>query len=59
MHDGVKDKPFELEMSWLSEGTSWRHTMVPRERIATAEAWAKAQIEADEMGEDSDAEIAG
>ena len=54
MHDDGKDKPFELELSWLSEATGWKHVMVPKERLATAEAWAKAQIEADEMGEDEE-----
>jgi hypothetical protein len=54
VHDDVKDKPFELELSWLSEATGWRHTAVPPERIAAAEAWAKAQIEAEEMGEDDE-----
>lgn len=54
VHDDAKDKPMELELSWLSEATGWRHQMVPKERIAAAEAWAKAQIEAEEMGEDED-----
>jgi len=54
-HDEMKDKPFELEMSWLSEGTGWKHQPVPRDVVATADATAKAQIEEEEMGSsDSD-----
>lgn len=55
VHDSVKDKPFELELSWLSAATGWRHTHVPADKIAAAEAWAKATIEAEEQG-DSDEE---
>ena len=52
MHDDAKDKPFELELSWLSEATGWRHVPVPPARVAAAEEWAKAQIDAEDMGED-------
>lgn len=44
----------EMELSWLSEATGWKHVMVPAERQAAAEAWAKAQIEAEERGDDDD-----
>ena len=54
VHDDSKDKPFELELSWISEATGWKHALVPKERIATAEAWAKAQIEEAEMGDEDD-----
>ena len=54
MHDSVKDKPFELELSWVTEATGWRHAAVSADRVAAAEAWAKAQIEAEEMGSDDD-----
>ena len=52
VHDDAKDKPFELELSWLSEATGWRHVPVPPARVAAAEEWAKAQIDAEDMGED-------
>ena len=52
VHDDAKDKPFELELSWLSEATGWRHVPVPADRIAAADAWAQAQIEAEDMGDD-------
>lgn len=54
MHDSVKDKPFELELSWVAESTGWRHEQVPAAKVAAADAWAKAQIEAEEMGDDDD-----
>jgi 20S proteasome subunit alpha 7 len=54
VHDSVKDKPFELELSWVAEGTGWRHEQVPAAKVAAADAWAKAQIEAEEMGDDDD-----
>lgn len=55
LHDESKDKPFELEMSWLSEGTGWRHAGVPRDVIAEAVVWAKKEIEeAEEESEDDD-----
>mmetsp|Transcript_6032 Transcript_6032/g.11011 ORF Transcript_6032/g.11011 Transcript_6032/m.11011 type:complete len:274 (+) Transcript_6032:125-946(+) len=57
LHDEAKDKPFELEMSWLSEGTGWRHAGVPRATIAEAVAWAKKEIEeAEEESEDDEME---
>jgi hypothetical protein len=31
--DPSKDKPFELEMSWLSEETNWQHEIVPRAEV--------------------------
>lgn len=30
-HDEMKDKPFELELSWLTEETGWQHKPVPKE----------------------------
>ncbi len=54
-HDDLKDKPFELELSWVCAESGWRHEVVPEELRAGAIAWAKTQIEADEMG-DSDSD---
>jgi 20S proteasome subunit alpha 7 len=54
VHDEAKDKPFELELSWLCEATGWKHAPVPAERRAAADAWARAAIEAEEMGSDDD-----
>ncbi len=54
VHDDAKDKPMEVELSWLCEGTGWRHEAVPADKRDAAIAWAKAQIEAEEMGSDDD-----
>jgi len=57
LHDESKDKPFELEMSWLSEGTGWKHAGVPKDVIASATVWAKKEIEeAEEESEDDEME---
>lgn len=57
LHDESKDKPFELEMSWLSEGTGWKHAGVPRDMISKAVDWAKREIEeAEEESEDDEME---
>ncbi len=49
LHDETKDKPFELEMSWVCEATSWKHERVPEELVSAANSWAIASIEEDEM----------
>lgn len=49
-----KDKPFELEMGWLSEGTGWEFQAVPADVVKAAEAKAKAEIEEAEMEDDED-----
>jgi 20S proteasome subunit alpha 7 len=54
LHDDAKDKPFELEMSWLSEGTGWKHVGVPRDVIADAVEWAKKEIDDDAKDDDDD-----
>ncbi len=54
LHDESKDKPFELEMSWVCEETSWRHERVPEELISEANAWAITSIEEDEMDDGDD-----
>lgn len=56
VHDDAKDKPMEVELSWLCAATGWRHEPVPRERKEAAVKWAKDQIEAEEMGDDEDDE---
>lgn len=54
LHDEAKDKPFELEMSWVCEETGWKYQSVPQEQVKAAEEWAKASIESDEMDDDED-----
>ena len=54
LHEEGKDKPFELEMSWLCEETGWIHKGVPRDYIKEAVEWAKKDIEEAEEGGESD-----
>ena len=51
VHDDVKDKDFELELSWVCEASLGKHQFVPRELALEAERLAKAAIQ-DEMEED-------
>ncbi len=56
LHDEVKDKPFELELSWICEASKWQHALVPSEIRDEAQNWAKKTIEEDEMDDDEDME---
>ena len=47
VHDEVKDKHFELELSWVGEVTGGRHQKVPQEVYAEAERYAKSALEED------------
>ena len=51
VHDELKDKQFELEMSWVGKHTNGRHERVPAEVKTDAEAKAKQA-----MAEDSDSD---
>lgn len=52
VHDEAKDKAFELELSWISPASGWKHAAVPKEVADEAEAKAKKIIEeANEMEE--------
>ncbi len=42
VHDDVKDKDFELELSWVCAESKGRHQFVPAELAAEAERLAKA-----------------
>lgn len=53
MNDELKDKIFELELSWVGEHTNGKHVRVPKELVVEAERSAKAAMEEDS---DSDAE---
>lgn len=58
LHEEGKDKPFELEMSWLCEESGWEHKGVPRAFIKEAVDWAKKDIEeAEEYESDEDEEM--
>ncbi|KAJ3076677.1 hypothetical protein HDU98_001139 [Podochytrium sp. JEL0797] len=51
LHDEVKDKDFELELSWVCEESGGKHEFVPKALFDEAEALAKAALNA-EMDED-------
>lgn len=52
VHDEVKDKNFELELSWVGEITEGKHMLVPPKVYKEAEEYAKAAIEDDSDVED-------
>merc|ERR1712059_201636 len=47
VHDEVKDKMFELELSWVGEFTDGVHKRVPEKVQAEAEKYAKSAMEED------------
>ncbi|GAA5868328.1 hypothetical protein JCM1840_005639 [Sporobolomyces johnsonii] len=46
VHDDTKDKDFELEMTWISPKSGWRHQPVPQDLADAAEKKAKEIIDA-------------
>jgi len=54
VHDEVKDKAFELELSWVGTETDGLHRMVPNDLAKEAEDLAKKSLEEDS---DSDQEL--
>ncbi|XP_069116614.1 proteasome subunit alpha type-3-like [Argopecten irradians] len=53
VHDEVKDKNFELELSWVGEATGGKHERVPENIFIEAEKYAKEALEeSDESDED-------
>jgi len=53
VHDEVKDKAFELELSWVGKETGGRHEMVPAHILEEAEKFAKTAL-ADSDASDED-----
>ncbi|KAF2365227.1 Proteasome subunit alpha/beta [Trinorchestia longiramus] len=53
VHDEVKDKQFELELSWVCAETHGRHELVPKQLKIQAEKYAKAALE-EESSEDEE-----
>ena len=54
VHDEVKDKMFELELSWVTKDTQGKHERVPAKVMAEAEKFAKAALEDDSDSDDED-----
>ena len=44
-HENDSDKKFDVELSWLTEGTGFQHQRVPEDLYNTAMEEAKASIE--------------
>ncbi|XP_031698626.1 proteasome subunit alpha type-3-like, partial [Anarrhichthys ocellatus] len=44
VHDEVKDKAFELELSWVGEVTNGRHQLIPEDVRQEAEKYAKVRL---------------
>jgi|ERR1712086_37869 len=54
VHDDVKDKEFELELSWLCDETNGVHKMIPKEMRDEISKRAKDALEEDESEEDEE-----
>eukprot|EP00744_Colponema_vietnamica_P001093 GILI01001848.1.p1 GENE.GILI01001848.1~~GILI01001848.1.p1 ORF type:complete len:274 (+),score=82.46 GILI01001848.1:71-823(+) len=51
VHDSLKDKDFELELSWICPESNFQHRLVPKDVRDDAETRAKEAIEQAEMDE--------
>uniref|UniRef100_A0A3B5L450 Proteasome subunit alpha type-3 n=1 Tax=Xiphophorus couchianus TaxID=32473 RepID=A0A3B5L450_9TELE len=51
VHDEVKDKAFELELSWVGDVTNGRHELVPKDVKEEAEKYAKVRLYETECSE--------
>ena len=54
VHDEVKDKQFELELSWVCEESGGKHQLVPKDLKLQAEKYAKAALEEESSDEEED-----
>ncbi|PIK57084.1 putative proteasome subunit alpha type-3 [Apostichopus japonicus] len=54
VHDEVKDKAFELELSWVGKRTNGRHEVVPKEIADEAIAYGKQALEESSSSDDDD-----
>jgi len=54
VHDEIKDKAFELELSWIGVETNGKHEWVPKQLFEDAEKYAKEALRQDS---DSDEDI--
>ncbi|XP_021429624.2 proteasome subunit alpha type-3 [Oncorhynchus mykiss] len=52
VHDEVKDKAFELELSWVGEVTNGKHELVPKDIRVEAEKYAKDSLEEEDDSEE-------
>eukprot|EP00486_Rosalina_sp_Unknown_P000112 CAMPEP_0201566176 /NCGR_PEP_ID=MMETSP0190_2-20130828/5762_1 /ASSEMBLY_ACC=CAM_ASM_000263 /TAXON_ID=37353 /ORGANISM="Rosalina sp." /LENGTH=265 /DNA_ID=CAMNT_0047984517 /DNA_START=75 /DNA_END=872 /DNA_ORIENTATION=- len=54
LHDEVKDKPFELELSWICDASNKKHQFVPKELLDEAIAAGKKAAEDDDSEDEDD-----
>merc|ERR1712070_300187 len=54
LHDDVKDKDFELELSWMSDETNGEHKLLEKEVRDEIVARAKAALEEEDEEDDDD-----
>jgi len=54
LHDDVKDKEFELELSWVCNESERKHVMVPKVLRDEAVKLAKDAKQKSEMADDDD-----
>lgn len=59
LFDESKDKPFDLDMSWICEENAWMAEAVPKDVIDEAVAWAKAKLEEEDDMDDDDEDEEG
>lgn len=52
VHDEVKDKDFDLQLSWVGKDSEKKHSMVPRHLKKDAEDFAKQSMEDSDSDED-------
>lgn len=53
VHDELKDKQFELELSWVGSHTNGKHEEVPKDVFDDALKYAKASLD-DDSGSDGE-----
>ncbi|EDO36538.1 predicted protein [Nematostella vectensis] len=54
VHDEVKDKNFELEMSWIGSVTNGKHECVPKDVADAAEKYAKDSLVEDSSSDEDE-----
>lgn len=54
LHDPIKEKEFELELSWVCEESKGKQVLIPENLLQEAEAEARAAREREDMQSDSD-----
>jgi 20S proteasome subunit alpha 7 len=57
IHDDVKDKEFELELSWVCAESNGKHQSVPEDLLREANEAGKRTMEAEQFDSDEDMDI--